>query len=106
MIAQRIPAAATVEDLYEVPTAKLVTWSTLVITNQNAAPSTVRVAVAIGGAADAASQYFIQDMLVPGKDSGPYAATFGDELAEGDIVRVWAEHANVAFHLMGRVDDV
>ena len=99
VLGQSIPSATTLTDLYTVPGATQATVSTLTVCNQSATPTSFRVSVAQGGAADDPSQYLYYDVAIPANDT--FAATFGITLNSGDVVRVYATLATLSFSLFG-----
>lgn len=99
VLAQVAPAATTLTDLYTVPALTSVTASTLTVCNQNSTAIKFRVSVAIGGAANATKQYLYYDVTILKNDS--FSATVGLTLGASDVVRVYADTANVSFNLFG-----
>ena len=91
--------AASLTDLYTVPGATTVTVSTLAICNRTSSTRTIRVSVAVGGATDDPKQYIMYEYRVLRNDS--VFATIGLTLGAGDVVRVYADAANVSFSLYG-----
>ena len=99
VLGQLSPAATTLTTLYTVPGATSVTASTISVCNQNATKITFRVSVAVAGAADTPKQYLFYDCTLLAKAS--FFATIGISLAATDVVRVYADTANVSFYLFG-----
>jgi hypothetical protein len=99
VLGQLNPAATTLTPLYTVPSVTQTTTSSLVICNTHSGNVSVRVSVAVNGAADSLKQYIYYDHQVSAKES--HIAVLGMTLNEGDVVRVYANNANVAFNLFG-----
>lgn len=99
VLGQVTPSASTLTTLYTVPGSTSSTLSTLVACNQNNSNVAVRIAIAVAGAADNAKQYIYYDQVVLKKDS--LLATIGVTLAATDVVRVYADAANVSFSVFG-----
>ncbi len=100
-LAQASPAAATLHDLFTAPVGFRVTGR-LHIANRGAA-STVRVAMAIGGAADAVQQYKAYDKAIDaneGLEFGPFT------MDPGDVLRVQSASGSVSFSLNGYKESV
>jgi len=105
ILAQSYPAAATPTTLYTVPASTNTIVSTLIIANQAAANDTVRVSVAIGGAADASAQYIYGGNIANGmsiSSLNSFAATMGITLAATDVIRVWSANGTCSFNLFGQ----
>lgn len=98
VLGQVNPAATTLTDFYTVPVGKSAVVSTLMVCNQGA-NATLRVSVAVGGAADNAKQYIYYDVVIESADT--LAATVGLTLDAGDVVRAWASSTNLSFSLFG-----
>lgn len=99
VLAQTLPAVATLTDSYTVPASSRAVASTLKICNQNASPTVFRVAIAVAGAADAAKQYVYYDVPIDGNDT--FSATEGWTLGAGDVVRVRSGNGLCSFTLFG-----
>lgn len=91
------PAAATLSDLYTVPAATTAVVSTINVCNQSATVDTVRISVAVGGAADDPKQYELYDVPVDGNNALPI--TCGWTLAATDVVRVRSANGTCSFNL-------
>lgn len=100
--AQVAPSATTETDLYTFLT-KAQTWkehqASFVICNRGV-DGTFRISLSVAGAATTAKDYLYYDTPINAND------TFMSELQltpnAGDIVRVYASHANMSFTLFGR----
>lgn len=99
VLGQSAPAATTLTDLYTVPAATQTTVSTVFVCNQNAGKIIFRISVAVGGAANATSQYLYWDVTLLGNST--FAATVGLTLGAGDIIRVRTDTTNVSFSAYG-----
>ncbi len=100
-LAQASPGAAVLADLFTCPAGFRATGR-LHIANRNTA-TTIRVALAIGGAADAVQQYKAWDMALDsneGFEFGPFT------LDPGDVVRVQSASGDVSFSLNGYKESV
>jgi len=99
ILGQLNPSAATLTDLYTVPSGRSVASSSIVIANRSATPTTFRISVAPAGAADSDEQYLYYDISIPANDS--FVATIGITLEATDVVRVRATLATLSFNLFG-----
>lgn len=99
VLGQAIPAAATLTTLYTVPGATSAVVSTLKACNQSPSQTTVRVSVAVAGAADTAKQYLYYELPIAGYDS--FSATEGWTMATTDVVRAYSTNGLVSFNLFG-----
>lgn len=99
ILGQAIPAAAVLTTLYTVPAATSTTVSTLSACNELASATTIRVSLAVAGAADALSQYVYYDLPLAANDN--FSATQGWTLATTDVVRCQSANGAVAFSLFG-----
>lgn len=99
VLAQVTPNAATLTTAYTVPASTTSTLSSLVICNTNTTTTNFRISIQIGGAADSLKQYLYYDLPLLGNDT--FIATIGTTLGSGDIVKVRAADANVAFNFFG-----
>ena len=99
VLAQSNPAAQVLTAAYAVPAATSATLSSIVVCNSGSAPDKFRIAVAVGGAADAAKQYLYYDVDVPAYES--FVLTIGITLGAGDVVRVYAGGPTLSFNIFG-----
>ncbi len=99
VLGQSLPAAATLTNLYTVPAATSTVISTLMVCNQSALPTTVRVSIAVAGAADITKQYVYYELSVAAYDS--FAVTAGWALQTTDVVRVQSANGQTSFNLFG-----
>ncbi len=100
-LGQANPAATTNTTLYTASAPAV--GSTLVIVNQGSSDATVRVWKRPLGAAVAASQVIVYDLLLRAAGSNANAAylTIGLSFQNSDVVTVWASTASVSFVLEG-----
>lgn len=96
-LAQVSPSAATLTTAYTVPANKRATIE-VVICNRNAATNAVRVSHAIGGAADAVTQYLLYDYGIAANGS---VTTAKFTVNAGDVVRVYTTNAGTSFNING-----
>lgn len=96
-LAQTLPDAATLTDLYVASAPTVV--SSVVICNTTAVEQTVRLAHAIGGAADGLPQYLYYDLPIASKDT--FTATLGITLAAADVLRGYTSATGVTFQVYG-----
>lgn len=99
VLAQNNPAAGVLTDIYTVPALTSTVVSSVVVCNESATPSTFRISIAVGGAADDPKQYLYFDLPFPGNET--FIATIGITLAAGDILRVRAGTGSFAFTVLG-----
>lgn len=93
----RAPGATTLTDLYTVPAGKEITAKVMVV-NRGATPTTFRWSLAVGGLADATSQYKAYDTPIIETDIYE-SPVFG--AGPGDVIRVYAGNANLTFSVNG-----
>ena len=99
VLGQSNPSATTATTLYTVPSATQTVVSTITVCNQAATAATYRIAVRVGGAALAASQYVAYDVSLPANASD--TLTLGITLGATDIVTVYASTASMSFAAFG-----
>jgi glucose-6-phosphate dehydrogenase assembly protein OpcA len=99
VLGQSNPAATTATTLYTVPASTQAVISTLVVCNQASTAATFRLAVRVGGAALAASQYLAYDVTVGAADST--ALTLGITVNATDIVTIYGSSATLSFTAFG-----
>ena len=99
VLAQSMPAAATLTDLYTVPGATSTVVSSVTVCNQVAMATSWRLSVAIAGAANSGKQYLYYDL--PHQANDTFIATIGLTLGAGDVVRVYSTDGNLSFNLSG-----
>ena len=95
-IAQRNPAAATLEDLYTVPALTQIA-ARITVANRSGVATSFRIAVAIAGAADSVEQYKAYDTPILGNDIYEKMITAN----AADVIRVRATLATLSFTLDG-----
>lgn len=99
VLGQSIPAATTQTTLYTVPSATQAVVSSIVICNQATSAATFRLAIRVGGATLATSQYIAYDVTVGASDST--VLTMGLTLGAADLLTVYASTATVSFSAYG-----
>lgn len=92
ILGQSAPASTANADLITVGAAKSQIISTLVICNTTTSDATARVFARIAGAAAAASNAVIYDVVIPAK--GRYSFTDGMSLAATDVITVQTGTSN------------
>jgi hypothetical protein len=98
-LSQTYPAANTLTTAYTVPGATSAVVASVIACNRGTGNATIRVSVAIAGAADEEKQYLYYDLPILAKDT--FVATLGLSLATTDVVRVYSDSGMVAFTLTG-----
>lgn len=98
ILGQVIPAGV-LTTLYTVPANTTVSLSSLFVSNPNASSTTFSVSIASQGAADNASQYIYQNIVMDGQDT--FTCWFQLSLVGGDVVRCNAGNSNLTFSLFG-----
>ena len=101
LLAQLVPGASSLQELYSVPAGDTVT-ARVIVTNLSAAPTTFRVALAKDGEADDLKQYVARDKGIAANDTG---ATIAFAITGDDVVRVYSANGLLAFLLTGLTDD-
>lgn len=99
VLGQSNPSATTATTLYTVPALTQAVVSTIVVANLASTAATFRIAVRVGGAALANSQYVAYDVTVGASDST--ALTLGITLGAADVITVYASSANLTFTAFG-----
>ena len=99
VLGQVNPSATTATTLYTVPSATQSVVSTIVIANLVTTSATFRIAIRVGGATLANSQYVAYDVIVGGADST--ALTLGITLGATDVITVYGSTANLTFTAFG-----
>lgn len=99
VLGQSNPSAITATTLYTVPASRSAVVSTIAVANLSTTGATFRIAVRVGGASLANSQYIAYDATLAGNDT--VAFTLGISLATTDVITVYASTANVTFSVFG-----
>lgn len=99
VLGQAIPALGVLTTLYTVPGATSAVVSTITICNQQNAATTVRLSVALGGAADEAKQYLYYELPLQAYDS--FSLTQGLTVATTDVIRGYSGNGLVSFNIFG-----
>lgn len=98
-LAQAALAATTLTDVYTVPVSTSTVVSTITVCNRDSVAATIRLSVAIAGAADSTKQYLIYGTTCPGNET--IWITIGATLAATDVLRAWASAATVSVNVFG-----
>lgn len=100
ILAQSNPSASTLTDMLTVD--RQATVRKVTICNQDTVAALVRLAIAPGGAANAASQYIVYDeTLGPSRTLEIDFPGDGIRLGAGSIIRGRADSASVSFNVFG-----
>lgn len=99
VLGQAALAATSLTAVYTVPAATQAVISSVTLCNRDAAPAKIRLSVAVAGAGDDSSQYLYYDLPLEGNDT--FVATLGIALAATDVVRAYADTANVTVNVFG-----
>ena len=99
VLGQSNPSATTATTLYTVPSVTQTVVSTVTVCNQAATAATYRIAVRVGGAALAATQYVAYDVSLPANATD--TLTLGLTLGAADIITVYASTATMSFGAFG-----
>ena len=99
VLGQAQPSAGVLTTIYTVPAIMGTTVSSLIVCNVSSSFEVFRISIAIGGAADATSQYLYYDLSLDGNDT--FIATVGLSLASTDVIRVRSANGNIAFSVFG-----
>lgn len=100
VLAQLVPAAATLTDLYTVPGGRKSLINSVTVCNQNAVLAIkFRLSVAIAGAADNAKQYlYFNQILTP---ENTFLIALGLQLNATDVIRCRSDMGSVSFNVNG-----
>lgn len=99
VIAQRSPAAATLETLYTVPASTQAVLSTILVANRSNTKTEFRIAISPAGAAISNEHYIAFDAEILGNETREF--TIGVTLNATDVVRVYNTLATVSFNAFG-----
>src|SRR5512139_1977479 len=99
VLGQAALAATTLTAVYTVPGATQAVVSTVVLCNRDVTDATVRLSVAVAGAANDSKQYLYYDLPLPANDT--FCATLGIALGAADVIRAYASTANVSVNVFG-----
>lgn len=105
VLAQSFPTAATLTAVYTVPALTTTVISTITACNHsNTVADTIRISIAVAGAADATKQYIYGGLTGSGfaiNVLDTLAATLGITLATTDVVRVYSTNGTTSFNIFG-----
>ena len=102
VLGQSNPSATTVTTLYTVPSAKEAVVSSISVANLASSPATFRITIQPSADVSATildKQYFGKDITVGASDTT--IITVGLTLATGDVIKIYASTATVAFQAFG-----
>jgi len=99
LLAQLLPAAATLTSFYSVPAGSRSTAARLFVCNAAPLATTFRLSVAEAGAVDAAKQYLYYDAPLAANETRNIELDL--RLSPADLLRVYTPGANVSFNLFG-----
>lgn len=101
VLGQSKPSATTLTDTYTVPGATTAVLSGIIVTNQHSSLSTtIRISIAVAGAADTAKQYIAYDIAIAAGDTLEVGK--GITLGAADVVRVYNAAAQCSFNVFGQ----
>ena len=99
LLAQSLPAAATLTVFYTVPAGTRAHGETLFVCNAAAVATTFRLSVAPAAANDAAKQYLFYDAPLAANETKLLELDL--RLSATDLIRIYTPGANVTFNLFG-----
>ena len=99
ILGQAAPSGGSEVALYTVPAAREATVSSITVCNRAATETTFRISFSVAGAGTANKDYLYYDLALGGGDT--FIATIGGTLAATDVIRVYADNANLSFTAFG-----
>lgn len=99
VLGQSAPAAATLTNLYTVPSATYAIINSVVICNTGSSATTFRVAVAPNGASDTLAHYVAREVQINGNSTTELA--LGITMDASDILRVYSTSGTLSFNAFG-----
>jgi glucose-6-phosphate dehydrogenase assembly protein OpcA len=91
-----LPAANTLSTLYTVPSSTQAVVSTINVCNTASADATYRIAIVPNGVSITNANYIVFNATISGNET--IAFTQGITMDSGDLLRVFASSASVAFN--------
>jgi hypothetical protein len=91
-----LPAANTLSTLYTVPSSTQAVVSTINVCNTASADATYRIAIVPNGVSITNANYLVFNATIAGNET--VAFTQGITMDSGDLLRVFASTASVAFN--------
>jgi glucose-6-phosphate dehydrogenase assembly protein OpcA len=91
-----LPAANTLSTLYTVPSSTQAVVSTINVCNTASADATYRIAIVPNGVSITNANYIVFNATISGNET--IAFTQGITMDSGDLLRVFASTASVAFN--------
>jgi hypothetical protein len=99
LLAQIVPAAATLTAFYTVPASSRCHGHKLFVCNAAAVATTFRIAVAPNSEPDGPKHYLYYDAALAGNETKTLELDL--RLSANDLIRVYTPAANVSFNLFG-----
>ncbi len=99
VLGQSTPGAGSVTDIYTVPGATTAVISSITFCNRTAIDKTIRLSIAVAGAADTIAQYVAYDMVLPANDT--IFIQIGITLGAADVVRALVSATGVTINVFG-----
>jgi hypothetical protein len=99
VLGQSAPAAATITDLYTVPSATYCIINSIVICNTSSSATTFRISVAKDGASDTLAQYVAREISILGNSTTEFA--MGITMDAADRLRVYSTSGSLSFNAFG-----
>jgi len=99
IIAQLLPAAGILTDIYTAPIRKILWINQIIAGNQSAISDTIRVSIAKAGALDNPSQYLYYDVAMCANSTTVFDLVLN--LNPGDVIRVYSTNGTTAFNIFG-----
>lgn len=99
ILGQAALAAATLINIYTVPSGKSATISSIVLCNRTASVVTCRIAIAQAGAVDDLKQYLYYDLELDANSS--FVSTIGLTIGATDVIRAYSSAASVSVNIFG-----
>lgn len=99
VLGQSAPTAATLTNLYTVPSSTFCIINSVVVCNTGSTSTTFRVSVAQNAAADTLAQYVAREVQINGNSTTELA--LGITMDASDILRVYSTSGTLSFNAFG-----
>lgn len=99
VLGQSAPAAATLTNIYTVPSATYAIINSVVVCNTGSSSTTFRVSVAQNGASDTLAQYVAREVQINGNSTTELA--LGITMDAADVLRVYSTSGSLSFNAFG-----
>ena len=99
VLGQSAPTAATLTDLYTVPSATYAIINSVVVCNTGSSSTTFRVAVSKNAASDTLAQYVAREVQINGNSTTELA--LGITMDAADVLRVYSTSGTLSFNAFG-----